>query len=163
MTSAAYLKMEVQAHSALATTGRIRAALADAGELARMSVYIGFQTFRLWRKMHLVASLTLKPLEPISAEKISDELASHSLVLLREVHEQVLAITQGARRNRFVRVCSGPMLGGIEHDNDILGEFLDDVEMSLSPELRASLQRAIAELKPPTGADWRASLEAMRH
>lgn len=164
MTSTAcpqYLKMEIQAHSALATAGRIRAA--DAGHLVRMSGYIMFQAFRIWRKMRALARLILKPLERTPAKKVSEESVQHSLVVLRELYQQVLTLTQCAREDRYIRFLYGPMLPSIERNNDVLVEFLDDVEMHLSSELRASLQKAITELKPPTGADWKASLEAMRH
>lgn len=165
MTStAAYHRLEVEAHSALATTGRIRAAFSGARTVASMLVYVPFQGFRIYRKMHTLAVLIAgrDEIQKPSKAPTEQELV-HALSLLREVHEAVTGITRAIRDTVLIRVGYGPFLGAIERDNGILGSFLDDFEMSMSQEFRASLQKAIAELKPPTGTDWRASLEAMRH
>ena len=168
MTSTTYLEMEAQAHSALATTGRIRAAFAGAGEAARTSAYFAFQVFRMWRKMRTLAKMIKAPLPTPPADapprKVNAEALSHSLALMRELHEIMFSVNDDVRRIGAVRsLLCRPWLRGIERANETLGEFLDDIEMSLSPELRASVRQAIDELKPPTGTDWRASLEAMRH
>lgn len=164
MTSAAYHRMEVQAHSALATTGRIRAALPHAGTMAGVGLYVPFQAVRIWRKMHTLAAFIAKRDEiQKPSNPPTDQEAAHSLALLRELHEAVTTITRTARASSLIRAAYGPLLGPIERDTGILGSFLDDVEMSMSADLRASLQKAIAELTPPTGTDWRASLEAMRN
>lgn len=165
MTStAAYHRLEVEAHSALATTGRIRAALSGARTIASVVVYVPFQGFRIYRKMHKLAVLIARrdEIQKPSKAPTEQELA-HAVALLREVHEAVTAITRAVRDAALVRVAYGPFLGATERDNSILGNFLDDFEMNMSQEFRASLQKAITELKPPTGTDWRASLEAMRH
>lgn len=163
-TSTAYLKIEVQAHSALATVGRIHAAFAGAGVVVWGAIYIPYQAFRIWRKMRTLAGLILTPdTAPKPSRALSDDEVRHSLALMRELYQGVHKITNTARTLPAGSTFFGPMLPAIERDTEILGSFLEEAEMKWSAEFQASLRDAIAELKPPTGTDWRASLEAMRH
>jgi hypothetical protein len=159
--------MEVQAHSAIAVAGRIQLAVETVGVVAGLCAglaYIPFQAFRIWRKMRALASIIESEYEhDPAAPKPADADVQHALTSLREVHGAVLVVTSQVRSTTPFRLAYGPMLGAIERDNEILRDFLEDAEMRLSPEFKASVQAAISELKPPTGADWKASLESMRH
>lgn len=164
MTSTGCLRMDIQAHSAIAVAGRIRLALEAAGLVTRlcgMVAYVPFQAFRIWRKMRTLAVLITAKHEAIVAKPTPDEVR-HALDSLWELHGAVRRATGEARLWPLLRIACGPILGPIERDNDILRDFIDDVEMRLSPEFRASLQTALGELKPPTGVDWKSSLESMR-
>ena len=165
MTSAACLnRMEVQAHSALATLGRIRVVLANAGFLLSGFVCLPYQSFRIWKKLHTLASL-IRRREQLADRKasVSEAELDHAFKLLRELHSGTATLIGYARQHRSIALGMGPFLAPIERDTYILGQFLDDAEMLLSQRFQSSLESAIAELKPPTGSDWRASLEAMRH
>ena len=163
--SIAYLKIEVQAHSALAMVGRIQGALAEAGTVVGSCFTLPYLTFRVWRHLRTLARLIQAGPDSVpSPPKImSDEEMQHVISLLRELYERLSKACNGARSYLLIRVLYGPMLPAIERDTEILGLFLADAEMKLSAEFQAGLRQAIAELNPPTGVDWRKSLETMRH
>lgn len=169
MTSIAYLKMEVYAHSALAVTGRIRLALEAAGMFAglcAMTAYIPFQVFRTWRKMRALATFIERGHHhdaKLDLPAPTDAQLRHALTSLWELHDAIREATASTRDGYLLFFVVNPMLAAIERDNATLFDFLDDAELRLSPEFRNSVDSAIAALKPPTGTDWRATLESMRH
>lgn len=167
MTSTAYLEMEITAHSAIAVAGRMQLARETAGFVAGVCAtvaYVPFQVFRIWRKMRFLAELIegKRPLT-LPTKQLSETDLQHALTSLGELHTTVHNATSLLRSTGLPRFACGPMLGAIERDNQILGDFIEDAEMCLSKEFRESLQGAIAELKPPTGVDWKTSLESMRN
>jgi hypothetical protein len=112
---------------------------------------------------HLAILIEQKRERDPAARRPTDAELRHAMAALWELHDLVHEITTTARRLVLLRFVAVPMLRAIERDNAILRDFIDDVEMRLSPEFRESAQTAIAELKPPTGVDWKASLESMRN